>query len=275
MTKTRNRPGRGLYDVVVVRAGRAGSVLAWDLARRGVKTLLLDRSNFPREKVCGDYVEPRGLHLIDTMGCLKILEKDHPLPSTLSATYVNSVCRYRGPIPFYGLGRKFPPHGYIIPRHRLDHELEKTARKAGVLLLEGTSVTRVTTEADGVTVETRRGRTTEKFRGRLVVGADGTGSIVAEHARLLTKDPRHIALWRRRVGRALVPEASRSVPPSCRSRAGGGSRRGRRRGTTTRLASSTTALTAFTPSPPSPRWSSSAAPIFSSNYPFEVEESPK
>src|SRR5258707_8706670 len=63
------------FDVIVVGAGPAGSVLAWTLCRHGAKVLLIDGCRFPREKVCGDYVEPRGLGLIHKMGCLKTLER--------------------------------------------------------------------------------------------------------------------------------------------------------------------------------------------------------
>src|SRR5882724_13433345 len=107
-------------DVIVVGGGPAGSTLAWDLARRGVDILVVERARFPREKVCGDYVEPRGLRILQRMGCLERLEAAGPLPITRSATFVEWECRYSAEIPFYGLGGGLPPHGYIIPRDELD-----------------------------------------------------------------------------------------------------------------------------------------------------------
>ena len=45
-------------DVIVVGAGPGGSTAAAHLARAGVRVLLLEKTTFPREKVCGDGLTP-------------------------------------------------------------------------------------------------------------------------------------------------------------------------------------------------------------------------
>lgn len=45
-------------DVIVVGAGPGGSATAYHLARHGVRVLLLEKTEFPREKVCGDGLTP-------------------------------------------------------------------------------------------------------------------------------------------------------------------------------------------------------------------------
>jgi len=60
--------GSDALDVIVVGGGPAGSVMAWSLAARGVRVALLERAIFPREKVCGDFVEPGGLRILGAMG---------------------------------------------------------------------------------------------------------------------------------------------------------------------------------------------------------------
>jgi len=64
---SRRRPGEDA-EVIVVGAGPAGSTAATYLARSGVDVLLLEKSTFPREKVCGDGLPPRGVkQLVDYM----------------------------------------------------------------------------------------------------------------------------------------------------------------------------------------------------------------
>ena len=58
-----------VFDVVIVGAGPAGSALGIYLARAGIDVLLLEKYEFPRDKVCGDFVSPRGLKKLAELGC--------------------------------------------------------------------------------------------------------------------------------------------------------------------------------------------------------------
>src|SRR5690349_21834009 len=55
-------------DVIVVGAGPAGSTAATYLARSGIDVLLLEKSTFPRDKVCGDGLTPRGVKQVLALG---------------------------------------------------------------------------------------------------------------------------------------------------------------------------------------------------------------
>jgi len=53
-----------LIDVLIVGAGPAGTIAATLLARQGVRVRIVDRARFPRDKLCGDTVNPGTLALL-------------------------------------------------------------------------------------------------------------------------------------------------------------------------------------------------------------------
>ena len=57
-----------MFDVIVCGAGPAGSVAATVLARGGARVLLLDRARFPRDKLCGDTMNPGTLAILRRLG---------------------------------------------------------------------------------------------------------------------------------------------------------------------------------------------------------------
>ncbi len=56
------------YDVAIVGAGPAGSTCAALCADAGLRTLLIERATFPREKVCGDCLNPACWPVLDRLG---------------------------------------------------------------------------------------------------------------------------------------------------------------------------------------------------------------
>jgi geranylgeranyl reductase family protein len=183
--------------VIIAGGGPAGSVLAWALARKGVRTVLVERARFPREKVCGDYVEPRGLRILREMGCLEAVERSAPQPISHTSIFSDWECRYSGPIPFYGLIESLPAHGYVIPREQLDATLLEAAAGTGATVHEETAVSEVSAGPAGVEVRAERGSGTRRYRAQLVVGADGVNSVVARSQRLAVADQRRTLLARR------------------------------------------------------------------------------
>jgi geranylgeranyl reductase family protein len=184
-------------DVIVVGGGPAGSALAWALARKGVETVLLERARFPREKVCGDYVDPRGLRILEAMGCLEELGRFKSAPITHTSTFVESERHYHGPIPFYGQRGDLAPHGYTIPRDRLDAVMLEAAARAGARVHEETAVDEISAGSTGVEVAAGRGDRTVRYAAHLIAGADGGNSAVARSQRLSIDDPRFTVVAQR------------------------------------------------------------------------------
>src|SRR6478736_5803690 len=123
-------------DVVVVGAGPAGSAAAYWLASAGLDVALVEKTTFPREKVCGDGLTPRGTRALVDMG--------------IDVSEANGWLHNRG-LRVIGGGQRlhldwpeltsFPPFGLVRPRADLDALLANQAVSAGARLYENTSIT--------------------------------------------------------------------------------------------------------------------------------------
>lgn len=151
-----------MYDVIVVGMGPAGATTAAELARAGFSVLGLEWKTHPRYKVCGGGLSARIDHL---------LEPDYR--SVIEDTIHRVRFQFAGAEAFEIASPD--PIAYMVMRDRFDAYLVRKAREAGTQVCENERVLAVREDADGVDVETERGR----YRARLVVGADGANSLVA------------------------------------------------------------------------------------------------
>ena len=168
-------------DVIVVGAGPAGSATAAYLAMSGLDVLVLEKTAFPREKVCGDGLTPRAVKELITLGIPTPEEegwiRNHGL------RIIGGGMRLQLPWPDLA---SFPPYGLVRTRQDFDDILARHAVKHGARLRESTNVTDpVLDERTGHIVGVRarevdeRGRATGPqltFRAPLVVAADGNSS---------------------------------------------------------------------------------------------------
>ena len=187
-------------DVIVVGAGPGGATTAFHLARAGVKVLLLEKSEFPREKVCGDGLTPRAVKQLVNMG----IDTDGP-----------GWARNRG-LRVIGGGMRleldwpdlmsFPDYGLTRTRLDFDELLTETAVKRGAELRTSTTVTGpVTDERSGRVIGVEAtGPDKEKltFRAPLVVAADGVSGRFPLALGLAKREDRPIGVAVRRYYRS-------------------------------------------------------------------------
>ncbi|HEY2641342.1 MAG TPA: geranylgeranyl reductase family protein [Streptosporangiaceae bacterium] len=174
---------------MIVGGGPAGSAAAYYLASAGVDVMVLEKTSYPREKVCGDGLTPRAVKALTGMG-VPIGEDDGWLR--------NKGLRIIG-----GGGRieldwpdlsSYPGYGMVRPRTDFDQILARHAEKAGARLHEGVTVTEPV-------LDDRTGRITgvisksgQHYRGRLVVAADGNSSRLSVSMGLHKRDDRPLGV---------------------------------------------------------------------------------
>ena len=183
----------GEADVIVVGAGPSGSTTAYYLAQSGLDVLLLEKSRFPREKVCGDGLTPRAVKALVAMG-VPIGEDDGWLRNK-GLRVVGAGMRLELPWPEL---TSYPGYGLVRTRMDFDQRLAQRAREAGAHLIEGITVTGPvrddrTGRIVGVTARPDGGEQ-QVYRGRLVIAADGNSSRLSVSMGLRKRDDRPIGV---------------------------------------------------------------------------------
>ncbi|MDR1768854.1 MAG: geranylgeranyl reductase family protein [Propionibacteriaceae bacterium] len=162
-------------DAIVVGAGPAGATTAAYLAERGVHTVLLEKAEFPRDKVCGDGLTPRAVKQllrlgVDTAGWAR-----------------NKGLRVHGgrvepfELDWPSLG-EYPPYGLVRRRRDFDRLLADKAVANGADLRQRVCATGpITVDGRIVGVEATGadGERSVAYRAPVVVAADGNSSRLA------------------------------------------------------------------------------------------------
>jgi geranylgeranyl reductase family protein len=175
-------------EVLIVGAGPAGATLAYELARRGVKTLLLEKARFPRPKTCGGGLNLRTVRL---------------LPFDIGPVVEN---RIRG-IHFsrrldHDFTRRFAdPFLFTVSRDHFDRFLVLQAEKAGALFRDGNPFLSLKWQNGSLAAETPAGSVAARF----VVGTDGLHGAVARKAEIPLLTSRNLA-FHSEVPVSLLPD---------------------------------------------------------------------
>jgi geranylgeranyl reductase family protein len=169
-----------MFDVAIIGSGPAGSSCAAFCANAGLRTLLLEREKFPREKVCGDCLNPACWPILRR---LQLIERVRMLPHGVLDR-----------VEFIGIGGRTLavnlPVGdeaeIAVKRSLFDQLLMRRARELGASISEGRTVTALAAPDAGRENWTITA-SEETFESRVLIAADGRNSTVARLCNLIPR----------------------------------------------------------------------------------------
>jgi flavin-dependent dehydrogenase len=164
------------WDAIVVGARCGGAPTAMGLARRGLRTLLLDRGRFPSDIMSTHFLKPSGVRQLHRWGLLpRVVASGCPPITTMTIDLGDGPLSAPLP-PITDLDVAYAPRRFV-----LDAILVDAAVAAGVELREGVSVQDLVSADDRITGVRARmpGQRMFEERAGIVIGADGMRSTVA------------------------------------------------------------------------------------------------
>ncbi len=183
-----------MYDVIIIGAGPSGCSAALYANKLGLKTLLLDKAFFPRDKVCGDALSGKTVRILRDLELLEELE-------SLGGAGIKRIT-FGGPnykqFDVFLNGSEHNDYitkGYVIPRLIFDNFLFEKASEVSETI-EGFTVKEIIRDngnISGVAGDTAESKNI-KFKAPLILGADGPNSIIARKVGCYKMDSRNTAV---------------------------------------------------------------------------------
>jgi len=166
-----------MEEIIIVGAGPAGAIAAYQLAHKGFRVRIIEKKAFPRYKTCAGGLTKKAAH---------------SLPFDASETFEfpaeGGLLSYQGKTLIKVKTNQ--PISYLVRREKFDNFLVQKAVEAGAILSDKLEVKHIETKTNHIIVHTNKG----EFASSMLIGADGVNSIVARDTGLLPNRQTGIAL---------------------------------------------------------------------------------
>ena len=152
---------RPTFDVIIVGGGLAGLTSAIHLSKQNKEVLLVEKNEYPKHKVCGEYISNEVLPYLNSLGIYPLSEGAKQITKVHISTIKSNLIKGELPLGGFGMSRYF-----------LDDLLVKKARSNGVKILKDT-VDSIQFKKDSFTILTK---SSGVFQSKITIGAFGKRS---------------------------------------------------------------------------------------------------
>lgn len=166
-----------MYDVIIIGAGPAGSLLAYLLSQKGYSNLVIEKKKLPRYKACGGGLTIKAIDQLP-----------YKIDSVIENAASGGILTYKGH-PLFKVDHKNVVAKYVM-RDQFDSYLIQKATEIGTELIENVTVTNISNNSHLISVDVSG----KIYISKILVGADGVNSFVAKHFGLLTDRRTGVAL---------------------------------------------------------------------------------
>jgi flavin-dependent dehydrogenase len=157
------------YDALIVGGGPSGSTAALLLARAGWRVALIEKTAFPRRKVCGEFISASSLPLLRELGIAeRFMECAGPSVRRVGAFAKDAVMTATMPPAPAG------QWGHALGREHLDLLLLDAAARAGTEVMQPAKVTGLRREVGGFVATVTAGNRTREVASRIAIAANGS-----------------------------------------------------------------------------------------------------
>jgi flavin-dependent dehydrogenase len=171
------------YDVIIAGGGPAGSSASIYLANRNVRVLLVEQKQFPRAKLCGEFISPECLGHFQRLGVAGKMMSSNPALLTETVFYSRAGHSLTLPSRWFGGASALG-----LSRAVMDNNLLQRAREVGVTVRENANITEVIEEKDRVRgVRLKSGDDTHEYGAPVIIDATGRARALTRKVKSVQK----------------------------------------------------------------------------------------